>query len=54
MIKLQSTANTLTEKINLFDFNITDLGTSDGLSTDITQIVINTSGDANFQKYHGV
>jgi hypothetical protein len=50
VIELNSTANTLAEKVNVFDFTITDLGTSDGLSTDITKIDINTSGLADFSK----
>lgn len=50
MISLPSTANTIGEKVNLFDFTIRDMGTSDGLSTDITQVVIHTSGTADFSK----
>ncbi len=47
MISLPSTVNTLAQKVNLFDFKITDVGTSDSLTTDVTQIVINVSGSTS-------
>ena len=50
MIPLPSTANTLAQKVDLFDFTITDTASGDALSTDITQIVINTSGTGSFSK----
>ncbi len=50
MISLPSTANTLAQKVNLFDFNISDGGGGDTLSTNVNQIVINTSGTGPFDK----
>jgi hypothetical protein len=47
-VNLPSTADTTGEAVNLFDFNITDGG--DGLSTDVSQIVLHTSGTADFSK----
>ena len=47
MISLPSTVHTLDQKVNLFDFKITDVGTSDNLTTDVTQIVIYLSGSTN-------
>lgn len=44
MISLPSTVNTLAQKVNLFDFTITDAGTTDSLTIHITKIVINVSG----------
>ena len=49
-VNLPSTADTSDEAVNLFDFTITDGGTSDGLSTDVSQIVLHTSGTADFSK----
>jgi hypothetical protein len=49
-VNLPSTADTTGEAVNLFDFTITDGGTSDGLSTDVSQIVLHTSGTADFSK----
>ena len=49
-IPLPSTADTTGEAVNLFDFTITDGGTSDGLSTDVSQIVLHISGTADFSK----
>ena len=47
MISLASTANELSKKLDVFDFKITDLGTSDSYSTDITNITF-TLGNTNF------
>ena len=49
-VKLPSTADTVGEAVALFDFTLTDGGTGDGFSTDISQIVMNTSGTADFTK----
>jgi hypothetical protein len=49
-VKLPSTADTAGEAVALFDFTLTDGGTGDGFSTDISQIVMNTSGTADFSK----
>ena len=50
MILIPSTADTLAEKVDIFDFTISDGGTDDGFSTDIIQIELNTSGTADFSK----
>jgi hypothetical protein len=50
MIALPSTADTNASRVNLFDFKITDTASGDALTTDITQIVINTSGTGAFDK----
>jgi hypothetical protein len=50
MILIPSTADTFAEKVDIFDFTILDGGSSDGVSTDITQIDLNTSGTADFSK----
>ena len=50
MIPIPTTADTIGEKIDIFDFKITDGATSDAVSTDITQIVLHTSGNGPFDK----
>ncbi|MEA3352924.1 MAG: Ig-like domain-containing protein [Campylobacterota bacterium] len=45
-VPLDTTVDTTGEAVDLFDFTISDGGTSDGLTTDITQIVLNVSGTA--------
>jgi len=49
-VPLPSTADTTGEAVNLFDFTITDGGTSDRFSTDVSQIVLHTSGTSDFSK----
>lgn len=49
-VNLPSTADTSAEAVNLFDFKITDGGGGDGLSTDVSQIVLHTSGTGDFSK----
>ncbi|CAA6807454.1 MAG: T1SS secreted agglutinin RTX [uncultured Sulfurovum sp.] len=49
-VNLPSTADTEGEAINLFDFKLTDGGTGDGFTTDVSQVVIHTSGTADFSK----
>lgn len=50
-VKLPSSANTVEKAVSLFDFTLTDGGTSDGFSTDISQIVLHTEGStADFSK----
>ena len=49
-IPLPTTIDTEAEAVNLFDFTITDGGGADGLTTDVTQIVLHTSGTADFTK----
>jgi len=49
-IALASTTITTGAAQNIFDFTLTDGGTSDGLSMDISQIVINVSGTADESK----
>ncbi len=49
-VNIATTADTVGEAVNVFDFTISDGGTSDGVSTDITQIVLHTSGTGNFSK----
>ncbi|CAA6807444.1 MAG: Putative Ig domain-containing protein (Fragment), partial [uncultured Sulfurovum sp.] len=49
-VHLASTADSSGEAVNLFDFTITDGGGGDNLSTDVTQIVLHTSGTADFSK----
>ena len=49
-VKLPSTADTALEAVSLFDFTLTDGGTSDGFTTDISQIILHTSGTADFTK----
>jgi hypothetical protein len=49
-VDIPTTANSAAQSINVFDFTISDAGTSDGLPTFISQIALNTSGTANFGK----
>jgi surface protein len=49
-IPLPSTADTSAKAVGLFDFSISDGGSADVMSTDVTQIVIHTSGTADFTK----
>ncbi|CAA6802341.1 MAG: Ig family protein [uncultured Sulfurovum sp.] len=49
-VKLPSTADTVGEAVSLFDFTLTDSGTGDGFSTDVSQVIIHTSGTADFTK----
>ena len=49
-IDLPTTADTSAEAVSLFDFTLTDGGGGDGLSTDVTQLVIHTSGTGDFSK----
>jgi hypothetical protein len=49
-IDLPTTANATTDAVNLFDFILTDGGGGDGLSTDVTQLVLHTSGTGDFSK----
>ncbi|WP_198781880.1 Ig-like domain-containing protein [Shewanella putrefaciens] len=43
-IGLATTIDTVGEAVGVFDFTITDGGTSDGLATTVSQIVVNVSG----------
>ncbi|HEX7027719.1 MAG TPA: DUF4347 domain-containing protein, partial [Gammaproteobacteria bacterium] len=43
-VGLDTTVDTVGEAVDVFDFTITDGGTSDGLSTLVSQIVVNVSG----------
>ena len=45
-IDIPSTVDDASEAVDVFDFTITDGGASDGLSLDITQVVIDVSGTA--------
>ncbi|XPV67831.1 MAG: Ig-like domain-containing protein [Halarcobacter sp.] len=49
-VSLSTTVDTVGEAVDLFDFTITDGGSGDTLSTDISQIVLNTSGTGDFSK----
>ena len=49
-VDLPSTIDTIGKAIDLFDFKLNDGGTSDGVSTDVTQIVVHTSGTGDFSK----
>jgi surface protein len=49
-ISIPNTADTTGEAVGLFDFSISDGGSADAMSTDVTQIVIHTSGTADFTK----
>ena len=49
-ISLPSVADTIGEAVDLFDFDISDGVVSDKKSTDVTQIVIHTSGTGDFSK----
>lgn len=43
-VGLDTTADTVGEAVDVFDFTISDGGTADGLATTISQIVVNVSG----------
>ncbi|WP_144394703.1 putative Ig domain-containing protein [Pleionea sediminis] len=43
-IAIDTTVDTTGEAVNIFDFDITDGGTSDGKTTEVTEIRLNTSG----------
>ena len=49
-IALPSTATTSGAAVDLFDFTLTDGGGGDGLTLDISQLVINTSGTGPFSQ----
>lgn len=49
-VNLSTTANAVASAVNVFDFKISDGGGADGLSTDVTQIKLNTSGTGDFSK----
>ena len=49
-VHLSSTANTKGEALRLFDFVFIDGGGGDGLHTIVSQIVLHTSGTADFSK----
>ncbi|HYH01814.1 MAG TPA: DUF4347 domain-containing protein, partial [Bacillota bacterium] len=49
-VSIPTTAATMGSAVNVFDFVITDAGTTDGLSTDIAQVKLSTSGTGNFNK----
>ncbi len=46
-VALPLSANTITEAVDIFDFTITDGGTSDGTPTVVSHVAINVSGTAN-------
>ena len=50
MISIPITANSFTQKLDIFDFTITDTGTADGLLTSISELVLETSGTGDFSK----
>lgn len=50
MIPILTTSDTFLEKVDVFDFTITDSGSGDGLSTDISRLALHTSGTADFSK----
>ncbi|CAB1057424.1 Beta-galactosidase (EC [Olavius sp. associated proteobacterium Delta 1] len=47
-VAISSIADTSGERVAVFDFSISDGGTADGLSLDVSQIVLNTSGTGTF------
>ncbi|MHC4500038.1 MAG: hypothetical protein ACYS21_13095, partial [Planctomycetota bacterium] len=47
-VAISSIADTVGERVAVFDFTITDGGTSDALTLDVSQIVLNTSGTGTF------
>ena len=49
-VVLPTTATTSGAAVNLFDFKITDGGTSDGIPLTISQVVVSTSGTGPFSK----
>ena len=48
-VPIATTADTIGEAVNVFDFKVTDTG-SDGMTTDISQVILNTSGTGDFSK----
>ncbi|MDO7084179.1 tandem-95 repeat protein [Pseudocolwellia sp. AS88] len=46
-VALPLSANTIAEAVDIFDFTITDGGTSDGTPTVVSHVAINVSGTAN-------
>ncbi|MCP4344379.1 MAG: hypothetical protein GY795_02510, partial [Desulfobacterales bacterium] len=49
-VALPSTAASAVAAVNIFDFILTDGGTSDALSLDVTQVILSTSGTGDFTK----
>ncbi|WP_286342956.1 Ig-like domain-containing protein [Ferrimonas sp. YFM] len=49
-VALSSSADSAGEAVDLFDFTLSDGGGGDGLALEITQIVLQTSGSADFSK----
>lgn len=49
-VTLDTTVDTVGEAVDLFDFTITDGGGGDSLATDVSQIVLHTSGTGDFSK----
>jgi len=49
-VALPSSVITTGAAVDIFDFTLTDGATSDGLSMDISQVLINTSGSGDFAK----
>jgi len=47
-VAISSIADTVGERVGVFDFTISDGGTSDGLALGVTQIVLHTSGTGTF------
>ena len=46
-VTLETTVDTVGEAVNVFDFTLSDGGTSDGLAMTVSQIVLNVSGTAS-------
>jgi len=49
-VALPSIADTAGEAVNIFDFTLTDGGSADGLTLDVSEIVLHTSGTGDFSK----
>ncbi|WP_448563395.1 Ig-like domain-containing protein [Thalassotalea ganghwensis] len=49
-ISIDTTIDSVGEAINVFDFTISDGGTSDATAMNISQIILNTSGTGDFNK----
>ncbi|WP_051283782.1 FG-GAP-like repeat-containing protein, partial [Desulforegula conservatrix] len=49
-VSLATTIDTAGEAIDVFDFKLTDGGTSDGLALGVSQLVLHTSGTGDFSK----
>lgn len=47
-VAISSIADTVGERVGVFDFTISDAGTSDGLALTVSQIVLHTSGTGTF------